>query len=973
VTRSVPRTASVITVLLLVTAALLPWPLRAQATATAPLAGPPAPAAPAAQPASGLALDSPLPLDPAVRVGRLDNGLTYYIRRNARPENRALLRLAVKAGSVLEADDQRGLAHFLEHMAFNGTEHFGPGELTATFERAGARFGPHVNAYTSFDETVYMLEVATDREGLLDKGLLALADFGGGMRLDPAEVDKERGVVLEERRQSLGAGSRIRDKQLPVLYHGSRYAERLPIGSPEVLSSFPVERLRDFYTRWYRPDRMAVVVVGTIEPEAVEALVRARFGSLPAASSGENPPAFPVPLHGETLVGVATDKEAQSSSASVSFKRPIEPQGTVGDYRRSLVDGLASQAFNERFGELAQQADAPFLGAVAGGGTLGRTVETFQVSARVNDGGIERGLEAVLAEIRRVQLHGFTAGEVDRARRRLMAGFERAFAEREKAESDGYAREYVAHFLEEEPSPGIDTEFRIASTFVPAITDQEVSARARSLITDTGRVVLAVSPDKAGVTVPTEAALRSTLSAVLARSIDTRTEDAISRPLLQDLPQPGRVTVTRAMPEIGVTVLTLSNGAAVWLKPTTFKNDQVLLSGYSLGGASLAPREDYLEASLSAALVSLAGVGGFDPVELGKVLAGRLVNVQPRISLSDHGISGSSTPKDLETAFQLAYLTFTAPGHDERAFDLLTRRMQASVANRSENPTLLFGERVQAVNASGHYTTEPLTAERIAALRRPVMAEFYRQRFANAADFTFFIVGAFTVEGITPLIERYLASLPGTPPASATVRQVGLRFPSGAVRETVEKGKEARSQTVLAFFADPGADEAERLRLRAAGDVLEIRLRELLREDLGATYGVSVGHSSLFPQKDYGYTGVSYGSSPENALKLGEAVLAEIARLQAEGPSADDLAKVKEMDRRELETAMQQNAFWQGWLRGAHQLGLDPAAVLRRAADIDALTAEQLRDALRRYFPLDRRTVVTLLPEAGAPAGAPER
>jgi zinc protease len=598
-------------------------------------------------------------------------------------------------------------------------------------------------------------------------------------------------------------------------------------------------------------------------------------------------------------------------------------------------------------------------------------VETFQVSARVKDGGIERGLEALVTELRRLQLHGFTATEIDRARRRLLASYERALAERDKAESEGYAREYVSHFLEGEPSPGIETEYRIASTFLPDVTDREVTERARTLITETGRVVLAVSPEKAGLAVPTEATLRSTLSSVLARPVEVRAEAQATRPLLRELPAPGRVTTTRTIPEIGVTVLGLSNGASVWLKPTTFKNDEVVFSAYSPGGASLASKEDYLEASLSASLVSLAGVGGFDPVELDKVLAGRLVSVQPRVSLSDHGVSGSSAPKDLETAFQLAYLTFTAPGDSERGFDLLTRRLQASVANRSENPMQLFAEKVQAVNASGHYTTDPLTPERIAALRRTATAGFYRERFANAANFTFFIVGAFTVDGITPLVERYLASLPGTAPASTTFRQVGLTFPAGVVRERVEKGREPRSQTVMAFYADPGGDEMARLESSTAADVLEIRLRDLLREELGATYGVNVGQSTAFPQRHFGYLAVSYGSSPENVPRLVDAVLKEIARLQADGPSADDLGKVKEMAKRDLETALQQNGFWQGWLRSAHQRGLDPTRILRRAAEIDALTADRLRDAFRRDFPLDRRTEVTLLPERGVATEAP--
>ena len=411
-----------------------------------------------------------IPFDPAVTTGTLPNGLRYYLRRNSEPARRVDLQLAVKAGSIDEEDDQRGLAHFLEHMAFNGSRRFKPGELISTLETGGARMGPHVNAYTSFDETVYMFQLPTDREGLVEKGLQALADFAGGLTLDPKEIDKERGGVIEEWRGRLGASQRLFEQQAPVLFFKSRYAERLPIGTPEVIKNAPAERIRAFYTRWYRPDRMAVVIVGDVDPQRMIALVKQEFGSLvkPAAAAPER--SYPVPMHTETLVKVATDPEAQQSSVSVVRKRPGGEDQTVGEYRQTVIEQLVSRMLNERFSDLARRSDAAFLNAGASSGDLTPTVETFSLSASVQHGRTEAGLAALGIEARRAQQHGFGPAELDRAKKTLLSFFERAYNERDKTESGSYAGEYVRNFLVGEPSPGIAYEFGLARWAVPGIT-----------------------------------------------------------------------------------------------------------------------------------------------------------------------------------------------------------------------------------------------------------------------------------------------------------------------------------------------------------------------------------------------------------------------------------------------------------------------------------------------------------------------
>lgn len=910
-----------------------------------------------------LTADQPLPVDTAVATGRLANGMRYYVRQNSRPAKRVSLRLAVDAGSIQEEPDQRGLAHFLEHMAFNGTEHFKPGELIQFLESIGARFGPHVNAQTSFDETIYMLDVPTDRDGYVDKGLLALRDFASGISLLPEEIDKERGVVIEEWRGRLGAGSRITDKQLPVLFKGSRYAERLPIGTPEILKSFPRQRILDFYTRWYRPDRMAIVVVGDIPRSDAQALVEKQFGSIRPATGQVPEVDRSVPAQSDTLYSVVTDPEAQSSNVTVVSKRPVEIERTVGDYRRALVEQLVMQMFNLRLREIARRPDAPFLNADAGDGPLGRSLDLFELSAVVPDGGLARGLEAIASEAKRAQDFGFGASELDRAKAALVANYERAFKERETTESPSYAGEYVRAFLQQEPIPGIEFEYRIASTFVAGVSLDEVNATGRRLVRQDNRVILAVAPEQKGVPAPTDASLRSAVERAEAATLTAWTDALEGRALVERTPTPGKVTGRRAIPEIGVTVLKLSNGVQMWLKPTDFKNDQVLFSSYALGGTSVASQADYPEASVGPGLVSVGGMGGLNPVDLSKLLSGKIAQASPQIDAYTQGTSGQASPRDLETALQLNYLTFTAPNLTREAFELMKRRLASALANRAENPRAVFGEKVELVNTSNHYTAKDLTVADVGALDLEAIQKFYTARFANAADFTFFMVGAFDVDAVTPLIEQWVASLPSTGTRASAFKDVGIRFPDKDVKEEVRKGREPSSQTVMAYFADTGLDELEMHRARAAASLLGIRLRDILREELGGTYGVNVAYQSTLPQKHYGMMMVQFGSAPENVDKLVNAVTTEVARLKDKGPSAEDVAKVQELERRDLETASRENNYWIGSLQTTSMLGWDPTGILRRADRIEKLSPSLLHETFKKYFPPDRYTVVTLKPE----------
>ena len=907
-----------------------------------------------------------IPFDGVVRTSTLPNGLKYFVRSNGRPEKRVSLRLAVKSGSMEEADDQQGLAHFLEHMAFNGSTHFKPGALISTFESIGARLGPHVNAYTSFDETVYMLDLPTDKPDIVANGLTALSDFAGGLTLDPAEIEKERGVVIEEWRGGLGAGSRIRDKQIPVIYANSRYALRLPIGKPEIIRAAPAARLRAYYDAWYRPERMAVIAVGDVNATEIESAIKTMFGPLKGRGKAGKSPDKKVPIAKRNVVSVLTDPEVTQASVQIIRKTAKSPSDRVLDYRRDLVQRLMQDMFNERFGEMLRKPDAKFLGAGASGGGLGESVATFTLGARVVEGKMEEGLTAVAVEAKRARDFGFSDSELERAKKWLIAAYERAHAERDKSESGSFAQELVSHFLTGEPAPGIAYEYELVKQVLPGISATETTEVAKRLLAGDNSTVLAIAPQKDGVRVPTEANLTAAISDADKTPVTAWLDAAAAGVWMAEKPRPATIASRREMPALGVTIVTFSNGVEAWLKPTDFKNDQIVFTLETAGGSSIAPPADYMEATLADTYVGRAGMGGFKAPDIAKMLAGKVASASPFIGLSTHGVSGSAAPADLETSLQLLHEAFARPGDDPEAFAVLQRQLTASIANRDQSPGRVFSERLTLLNTCDHYTSQPLTEARIASLNREKMVAFYRERFANAADFTFFMVGAFNVDAAVPLLAQYVGSLPSAGRKASAFRNVNLCFPDSVKRERVEKGREPRSQTVISFFADPSPDPVEQENLSAATTVLQTSLRDILREELGQTYGVNVGLSQPLPQRGYGRVEVSFGAAPENINGMTDRVIAEIKRLQDEGPSADLTNRAKEGARRAYETALTQNGYWLRRLATIHLLDQNPEEIMRRKERIDAVTPEVLKEVFRRYFPMERYTAVTLVPqEAG--------
>jgi len=908
------------------------------------------------------ALAQPLPLDPRVTAGILANGVRYYIRANARPENRAELRLVVNAGSVLEDDDQRGLAHFVEHMAFNGTEHFAKQELVDYLERVGMRLGPHVNASTGFDETVYMLHVPTDTAEVLATAFQILEDWAHLVAFEPEEIEQERAVVIEEWRLGRGAEARMLDQQLPVIFQGSRYADRLPIGTKQSLEGFDPATLRRFYRSWYRPDLMAVVAVGDFDPAVIEQLIEAHFSGIRSPPEAPERPLFEVPDHTGPLVAAATDPEATTSTVAIYYKHAVEPTGTVGAYRANLAARLYQGMFNSRLSELTQSPDAPFLFAGSGKGRFVRTKDVYYLFAGVEDGRVEVGLRGLLTEAERVVRHGFTATELDRERTELIRWMERAYAEREKQYSAVHASRYVQHALTGQPAPGIETELELARALVPTIGLEEMQHLANAWLTGENRVVVVSAPEKATSSLPPDDRLLAAFRDVETAEIAPYRDVSSDAPLLARPPRPGRVVREEHIPEVGLTIWTLGNGVRVLLKPTDFKDDEVLLRATSPGGHSLANDEHFVSAVMADEIMTRGGLGDVSQIQLGKRLAGKVASVFPAIGPLTEGLTGSASPRDIETMFQLVYLRFTKPRSDTASFVAFRQQLDGALANRSASPIAAFYDTVAVTLAQQHPRARPLTTEALAEMDLEQAVTFYQDRFADASDFTFVLVGNLALDAVRPLVETYLGSLPAMG-RRETWRDVGVRPPTGIVRKTLRQGIEPRSQTQLVFTGPFEFTASERYVIGALADALELRLRERLREQLGGTYQVTVsGDYERDPRPEYSVR-IGFGSSPERVDELLEAIFHEIQVLKAIGPATADVEKVRESQRRAKETSLRENGFWATQLLYADRYGLDPRH-LSSFEEIDDLRSGAVRDAARRYLPSDRYVLVTLYPQS---------
>jgi zinc protease len=923
----------------------------------------------AAAPAPRAAEDAPLPLWPEVKTGKLANGLTYYVLKHKKPEKRAFLWLAVNAGSVLEDDDQRGLAHFDEHMAFNGTKRFPKAEIINYLEKIGMRFGADLNAYTNFDQTVYQLEVPTDDPTFVPKGFDILRDWAGDVSYDPAEVEKERGVVLEEWRLGRGAGKRLFDKQAKVLFKGSRYADRMPIGLPETLKSAPRAALTRFYQDWYRPDLMSVIAVGDFDDEgAIEREIAAKFGDLKGPASPRPRARGEVPKADGTRVSIETDREQPNTVVSVYNVLPHRPESTPRDLRRTLVEQVYQSILNERFGVIARKKDAPFAGASAGVQGMTREIDAFARSARAKAGKVEEALKALFTEVLRVERHGVTQTELDRARADIARAYEQNAAEEATSDSRQFANEITRHYFEAEFMIGRAAERDYALKLLPTIALDELNSLAKSFGGADNRVIVVAGPD--GKPLPTQERVLASVDEVAKGPLEPWEDKAVAGSLMPQPPKPGKIVKEGKVEAIGVTEWTLSNGVRVIVKPTDFEADAVLVEGDSPGGLAVASAKQFGDARFADDVVPLGGAGEFDADSLAKALAGKRAAAGASIGETREGIEASASARDLEAMFQLIHLRMTAPRKDEAVVAVWKANTAERLADRLRVPEVQFSLRSGEVlwkNNPRRLQPQPADVEKIDLDKA---LAFYRDRFGDASDFTFVIVGAADPDKLRPLVETYLASLPAKGRVERE-KDVGARRVAGVVKKSWALGQEPKAQVTMLYHGDEAWTRDKERDMYVLGRVLSIRLREILREDLGGVYGVGAGgFLNRSPHQERAFS-ISYGCDPARADELVKATQAEIAAIAKDGIGAAYLEKVKQTFLRERETQLRTNRVWVNWLANARRFNDDPTLILDPSGMLARMTSDHVKAAAKRYLDGKQYYEAQMLPAGNAPAAAP--
>lgn len=903
-----------------------------------------------------------IPIDPAVKMGKLDNGLTYLIKKNKKPENRASIRLGVNAGAILEDDDQNGLAHFIEHMAFNGTKNFKKNELVSYLETVGTRFGQDLNAGTGQDQTIYMLQVRTDDENIFEKAFIVFSDWAHYQLLEPEEIEKERGVILEEWRLGRGADARMEDKQSPIVYKGSKYAVRNVIGDKEVILKANREAFQRFYNDWYRPDLMEFVVIGDFDVEKVEKWIVKYFSGIPKPVNPKERKEFEVPDHKETLFAIASDKEATSTNISVIYKRPAEVQKTIGDFRQSLVTNIFNSMNNKRFSELTQQADPPFLYAYSYKGNITRSKGAYQYMASVKDNGIEKGLKTILVEAERVRKFGFTQTEFDRTKNEILRSAEKRFSEKDKLESDQIINTYVYDFLAGSRTPTVEDYYKYAKELLPTITLAEVNELAGKYITDENRVIAVSMPEKEGVKVPTEKDLLAVFEDAKKIAVTPYQDNVSTEPLIAAEPKAGKIVDEKYFAETGITQLKLSNGATVVLKPTDFKNDEIIFKAFSFGGSSLLGENNFYSANAAASVISNSGVGSFNRIALTKKLSGKVANVSPYIGAYEEGLNGSGSPKDVETMFQLIYSYFTQPRKDSTGFMAYKAQMKAMLENRNAAPTAALIDTLSLVMNNRHYAGRPMTLDLLNKLDLNKSYEFYKNRFADASDFTFVFTGSFTKESIQPLIEKYVASLPSIS-RKETWSSMGFTLAKGVIKKDVIKGLEPQSQVYIIFTGDFDFNAENNYYIKTLSEVLNIKLREAVREDKGGTYGISCGGMGTDKPFPFYQLYVTFGCAPERVDELINTVFATIEKVKKDGPEAADIAKVKETQIRSREVDLKKNQTWLSEIYSALIYGRDFKSIIDYSNFTNNIDEKKIQEACNKYFNMNNYIKAVLLPE----------
>ena len=915
--------------------------------------------------AQGLKAEDPIPFDPNVKTGKLQNGLTYYIRKNAKPENKVDLRLVINAGSILETDEQQGLAHFMEHMCFNGTKRFPKNELVDYLQSIGVKFGQHLNAYTSFDETVYFLPIPSDDPEKLEKGFQILEDWAFNTVLTPEEVDKERGVVLEEYRLGLGAENRMMKRFMPKMMYNSHYANRLPIGQKEILENFKHDKLKSFYQDWYRPNLMSVIVVGDIDVAAMEKKIKDHFSSYKNPKKEKPRKVFNVPNHDETFVSIESDKEASFAQVRIIYKDYNEPKKlvTIGDFKDYMIKGLFSSMLNNRLRELTNSPNPPFTyGYTYHGETWARTKEAYQSFAMTQEDKQLDALKVLVEESERVKNHGFNESELERAKTEWLSYMEKSYNDRDKTNSERFVSEYQSHFLQQEPTPGIEWTYTTMQKMLPSITVADVNKLISEYIKDSNRVVIFTGPEKEGLTKPTEAQVLAVLNKDYS-DLTAYEDAAVAASLLRNEVKPGTIVKKETDAKLGTTTLHLSNGAKVTYKKTDFKNDEVLMQAISFGGSNLYSDEDYRKTQFANGALTEAGFSGLKLNDINKFMNGKIASVRPSIGGITEGMSGSSTPKDMEYMFQMVHAYFTDLNLDKEAYEGYKKKQSGFYKNMASQPSFyfqqeffgfLFKDDPRFIGIIPDDKSWEATDYELAYTK-------YKERFADAGDFDFFFVGNIDEKAIEEYSAKYLASLPSKGIKEKPV-DLGYRSVRGEHKKVINKGTDPKSTVMIRYSGDADYTPKEALAMEALGEVLTIKLVEELRENESGVYGVNArGSMNKVPYGSYGFS-ISFPCGPENAEKLTASALRELQKIIDNGPQEKDLAKYKEGELLDYKKNIKENRYWLTNFREAYINGTNPHEILTIEEKVKAVTAKDIQAVAKKYLTKDK-IIGMLMPE----------
>ncbi|WP_136480086.1 M16 family metallopeptidase [Cognatitamlana onchidii] len=894
-----------------------------------------------------------IPTDENVKIGTLSNGLTYYIKNNEKPKDKVELRLVVNVGSILEDEDQLGLAHFMEHMNFNGTKHFKKNDLVDYLQSIGVKFGADLNAYTGFDQTVYILPIPSDDPEKLDKGFQIIEDWAHNALLEEEEIDKERGVVLEEYRLGKGADERMLHKYLPKVLYNSKYASRLPIGTKENLENFDYSSLKRFYKDWYRPDLMAVIAVGDLDVNTLEEKIKSHFEGIPTTPNPRPRELFYLPNHKETFIAIESDKEAAFSRVQILFKddNNVEKKESLSDYKHMMIQSLFTQMINNRLDELRNSENPPFVYGVSyHGNTWAKTKAAYQSFAVTSETGQLDGLKALLKENERVRKYGFYEGELNRAKADILARLEKAEKDKDKTKSGKIVGEYIRHFLNDEPIPGITWEYNFHKTNLPSITLDDVNNLIKSYLKEENRVIVLTGPDKEDIPKVSENEINNLLDTIKTLNIEPYEDKDIPTSLISKTPTKGTIIKTTINETLKTTKLTLSNGAKVTFKKTDFKNDEILFRAFSFGGTSLYDNDTFLSTTLANRGLTEAGVNGFDKITLGKMLSGKIVKVSPSINTYSEGFSGSASPKNLEELFQLTHLYFTALNKDEKAYNSFINKQKSIYANVLSNPQYYFQNEMGKFLNTGNprYVGFP-SPEDFDHANYDLAFEKYQERFADAGNFNFYFVGNIDEEKFINYCETYLASLPSKN-NKETYKVPPYRPLTGNHTKIVKKGKDPKSSVRIIYQGETAYNKDEAHAFMSLGEILTIKLIEKLREEESGVYGVGAkGRIQKIPYGWYNFS-IGFPCGPENVDKLKALAIKEIETIIKNGPTDKDLVKVKEGQILKKKQQLKENKFWINLLKNADYNDKDISDIFNYEKNINALTKENIQEVAKKYL-----------------------